>query len=620
MPLTSFGSFVASAVPASRGVNAGRADYLAGLRFNDEQDAIYRERDFAELQRQTPMAVPGGAPGLTPPMPNGLRIAGRSGIALPMEQVASQAAPADPAVFNDFMGTVATQVNNPYALATIAAYGQRESSFAAQNAAGTWSDPSQSGQPGTSGGVLSWRNERLQALRQFAQQKGDNPMAPSAATQAEFFLSEDPMLVQRLNNAQSLEEANSIMANAWRFAGWDDPSPTSEASARLATAQSFYSQIAGMIPGAQEGVSTSAAALGRPAPVAPAAPARAPTVAGIIPPTPQPEVSMGSAGDLGAGFVEAPYAEADAAAQMATAPAARPAPAPTPAPIPVAATAPTPPKRKVPDAVKSILQKSPNAINFELQQAQRNAQYAREMAQRQYQQYVADRQNAMTTLQNARRVGDVNRSAQALQQINEIDQGIFRLDAELQATEQGATTQVRKLNAEMALQDLERRGDTRKMQELWSEQGGLPVAIQPRSDGKYTVYVASPTGDPVGTVVSYEDLASSFMEDLFGDQRSAAASSDAANVAQLLEAQLEIAKEESKQNAIGRNELRKIIAESKLNGYFEPKENSLTGALTIASKDGSHVIEIMPQGEALGPDGLAAPRVRVLPTAGLQLR
>lgn len=142
--------------------------------------------------------------------------------------------------FDDFMSTVQQNgVTNPYALAAIAATGQAESGWSRVH--DTWSDPSESGQPGTSGLTMSWRGERLQAAKNFARSVGDDPNAPSAQTQAAFFLQEDPQLIQRLNNAGSQEEAINIMRDAWRYA---DPNG-GQTRARLEMANHFLPKFGG---------------------------------------------------------------------------------------------------------------------------------------------------------------------------------------------------------------------------------------------------------------------------------------------------------------------------------------------------------------------------------------
>lgn len=121
-----------------------------------------------------------------------------------------------------FIGTVkGAGLTNPIGLAAVAATGKAESSFQPRNVNRTWSDPSESGKPGQSGGIMSWRAERLQNLYSFAASRGEEQ--PSVETQALFLAKEDPALIPRLNAARTPEEANSIMANAWRFAGFDQP-------------------------------------------------------------------------------------------------------------------------------------------------------------------------------------------------------------------------------------------------------------------------------------------------------------------------------------------------------------------------------------------------------------
>ncbi|WP_167376992.1 phage tail tip lysozyme [Rhizobium aegyptiacum] len=189
-----------------------------------------------------PFAPPGNVPVPTPKPSRRDRQAARG---TPRQQ------PVDADVFNGFMDTVKNgyktkngsiiQVTNPYGLAAIASTGQSESSFSAERANSSWSDPSKSGKPGTSGGIMSWRNTRLQALYNFAAQRGEKPGAISPQTQAEFFLQEDPRLIARLNAAKSVDEAQRLMNRAWAFKGYDEPG-NQEVAERLATARSFMPQ------------------------------------------------------------------------------------------------------------------------------------------------------------------------------------------------------------------------------------------------------------------------------------------------------------------------------------------------------------------------------------------
>lgn len=147
-------------------------------------------------------------------------------------------------IFNSFMNTVRQGgLTNPYGLAAVAATGKRESGFTPENSFGAWSDPSQSGQPGTAGGIMSWRADRLENLRQFAAATGDDPQKPSPQTQAKFLIQEDPTLIQKLQAAQSPEEAQQLMNNAWKFAGYDQPG--GEAAARIEAARGYAGTFGG---------------------------------------------------------------------------------------------------------------------------------------------------------------------------------------------------------------------------------------------------------------------------------------------------------------------------------------------------------------------------------------
>ncbi|GEC33561.1 hypothetical protein N181_25270 [Sinorhizobium fredii USDA 205] len=167
----------------------------------------------------------------------------------PQQQPQSFAAPVTPvergqpqgSTYQPFIETVRSGgVTNPYALSAIAATGRAESGFSPKNANRTWSDPSQSGQAGTAGGIMSWRNERLAGLNAYAASKGEQPGNISPQTQAEFFLQEDPQLIAALNNAGSVEEAQNLMNNAWKFAGYDQAG--GEAARRRALAQNYFAQ------------------------------------------------------------------------------------------------------------------------------------------------------------------------------------------------------------------------------------------------------------------------------------------------------------------------------------------------------------------------------------------
>lgn len=159
--------------------------------------------------------------------------------AIPSTEAAAEVAATSPTggdTYEPFINTIKEGgLTNPYGLAAVAATGRAESGWSAANANRTWSDPSESGQPGTAGGIMSWRGPRYQALAAT----GD--LSPQG--QAKFFLQEDPDLIAKLNNAKSLEEAQGLMNRAWAFAGYNRPG--GESSRRLAYAKGYLPNFQG---------------------------------------------------------------------------------------------------------------------------------------------------------------------------------------------------------------------------------------------------------------------------------------------------------------------------------------------------------------------------------------
>jgi len=138
--------------------------------------------------------------------------------------------------------------DNPFALAAFAAHGNDESAFSAKNITGSWSDPSQSGKAGTSGGVLSWRDPagvpaRYSAMKQATASAGNDPYAATAA-QTDFAFTENPGLTQRLKAAKSLPEAFSLLAASQQYAGWNDPNSPVNAR-RMAKAEGYLQRFNG---------------------------------------------------------------------------------------------------------------------------------------------------------------------------------------------------------------------------------------------------------------------------------------------------------------------------------------------------------------------------------------
>lgn len=199
-------------------------------------------------------AAPNAAPPLPPPVTIGdtPKVAGivpkqPDGV-LPTNSASKMNVPVNGAaqgIYDSFMNTIRGGITNPYGLAAVATTGSAESGFSPRNAYGSWSDPSQRGASGTAGGIMSWRDgdrsNRFSAMRSFVAENGGDPNRPSPELQAKFFLQENPDLIKALNNAKSAEEAQQLMNNAWKFAGYDKPG--GEAGRRIAMAANLAPQF-----------------------------------------------------------------------------------------------------------------------------------------------------------------------------------------------------------------------------------------------------------------------------------------------------------------------------------------------------------------------------------------
>lgn len=225
---------------AALGIDNWRTDKALGEM--DDQRSELRDRLYASITG-LPYSPPAGGYGGSS--------GGASASNLPSPGAAEEIAASSPAAdvsqngstFNPFINSVkAGGLTNPNGLAAVAATGRAESGWSPDNASRTWSDPSESGQPGTSGGILSLRGPRLAALQAYARSKGETGNG-SAETQGEFFLQEDPQLIAKLNTAQSPEDAQRLMNDAWKFAGYNRPG--GEAARRMGYANGYVSQFQG---------------------------------------------------------------------------------------------------------------------------------------------------------------------------------------------------------------------------------------------------------------------------------------------------------------------------------------------------------------------------------------
>jgi hypothetical protein len=170
----------------------------------------------------------------------GIQVRGRYRIGGSGEGQKGDNMPGDPGVRKEFLD--ATGVTNPFGLAVLAGTGQHESGWSAKRVNHQWEDRSEGGEWGMSGGLFSWRDDakggkRLSNMKEYAAGKGEEWGKITPRTQGEFYARENPQLIARLNNAGSLEEAQKIINENIKFAGYNRPG--GQAASRYQTSARF---------------------------------------------------------------------------------------------------------------------------------------------------------------------------------------------------------------------------------------------------------------------------------------------------------------------------------------------------------------------------------------------
>jgi len=173
------------------------------------------------------------------------------------------------------------------------------------------------------------------------------------------------------------------------------------------------------------------------------------------------------------------------AVTVGTLPGRGPAPAaPAPAPTPAAAPAPAAPMGAAPTAAP--VQVNPEAINladprsvpFEQQRLLQNAQQQMALLTRQ-------RNDAAQLAQMYMRSGTgagIDAATRLRESINQLDAGMLQLQ---QQTQQGQIY----LQGMQGVQEFQIANDPRRLAAVWSQYAGVPIGIQPRSDGKFNIIV-----------------------------------------------------------------------------------------------------------------------------------
>jgi hypothetical protein len=205
------------------------------------------------------------------------------------------------------------------------------------------------------------------------------------------------------------------------------------------------------------------------------------------------------------------------------------------------------------------------------------------------------------------RSGMGNEFAQVRQQILSLDNDAMRLQGEL------------------ALQELAVAGSPQRLTAVWSHYSGMPVSVQPRSDGTYNVLVNGQSYRQGLTEDQVTVMARSSFDKAYRDALQQASASANAQVFETgLKTQSEIAVARATQEAQMVREI--IIEQAKGNtqmGLEMLKQRGYTvtplgdGTVMLTPKDGSQPFTYNPAGRTVEVDGVKVNVMSAAPVAGL---
>jgi hypothetical protein len=228
--------------------------------------------------------------------------------------------------------------------------------------------------------------------------------------------------------------------------------------------------------------------------------------------------ATGAAPTPGVPAAPAPGTTSGTPALGATAPA--PTPEATPATSVLNAPAPTAPQMR---QASDFYLANPESIPFEAQQLQTNAQQQLDLLFQQR--------------QSEARLADVYRQSGNAAKFSEYQGRVFALDQQILTARQGVTQQMNYLQGMQGIQEFSTANDPRRLAAVWSQYAGVPIGIQPRSDGRFDILV---NGKRTKEGVSANDVVDSARSGFDAAYRAQKGAASSAYSTALTKAQLDI--------------------------------------------------------------------------------
>jgi hypothetical protein len=286
------------------------------------------------------------------------------------------------------------------------------------------------------------------------------------------------------------------------------------------------------------------------------------------------------------------------------APTAPTAEAPAPAPAPAPAAVPTPELQE-----SDFYLANPASIPYDTQNTLQTAQEEATFLTNQRNQYARYGQFYMQS-------GNPTGALQMQQMVGEID-------ARLMALQQGTRQKVTYLEGMQGIQEFTLANDPRRLAAVWSQYAGVPIGIQPRSDGKFDIVVNGKKTKEGVSATGIIDSARSGFDATYRQQKSALSATQGQEA---FKAQLDIAKENAKQTA----DMIKQIAVKRVEGgnqfnlellkqnrYDVKPTGAGDGTVIITPPGGGAPVLFNPSGRTVEVDGVKITSNAAYPILGL---
>ena len=312
--------------------------------------------------------------------------------------------------------------------------------------------------------------------------------------------------------------------------------------------------------------------------------------------------ATGAAPTPGVPAAPAPGTVSGTPALGATAPA--PTPEPTPATSILNAPAPTAPQMR---QASDFYLANPQSIPFEAQQLQTNAQQQLDLLFQQR--------------QSEARLADVYRQSGNAAKFSEYQGRVFALDQQILTARQGVTQQMNYLQGMQGIQEFSTANDPRRLAAVWSQYAGVPIGIQPRSDGRYDILV---NGQRTKEGVSANDVVDSARSGFDAAYRAQKGAASSAYSTALTKAQLDIMVERAKTEGTMIKEI--FVEQAKgniqrgtelLKQKYDVKPTGAGDGTLIITPPGGVPYIFNPSGRTIEIDGVKIQSNAAYPIAGL---